>query len=46
MFLLLIDPPVAIFIDTFAIVKVTVAFVVLGGVMWVVRKMIKTVNRS
>lgn len=47
MFLLqLIYPPVSIQFDTLVLVKVTVAFLVLAAVLWVVRKLIRTVNRS
>lgn len=46
MFLIQVLPPTSILIDTFTVVKVSVAFILLGGVLWVVRKLIKTVNRS
>ena len=46
MFLVDVFPPNTILIYTFTVVKVSVAFIFLAGVLWAVRKLIKTVNRS
>lgn len=46
MVILQVVPPETILIDTFAVVKVCLAFMTLAGVVWVSRKLIKTVNRS
>ena len=41
-----ISPPLAVSIDIYSLVIVASEFLFLAGVMWVVRKLIKTVNRS
>lgn len=46
MFLLQVSPPTSIIIDTLVIGKLSVSFIILAGVCWSVKHLIRLISRS
>lgn len=46
MILLQVSPPTSIIVDTFVIAKLSASFIVLAGVVWGVKHLVRVISRS